>query len=112
MQLSSLLFAAKANISIGEALLDLVLGTVIIFIVLAVLIGIIYLMKLVFELAGRKKKKEMPAITETEKSNSVAVCDDEEVAAVIGAVLSLYYDECAVATKKAPFIVKNIYKIK
>ncbi len=113
MQLSSLLFSAKANISLGDALLDFVIVMVIVFLVLVVLIGIIYLMKAIFAIASNlKKEKEQTVSAPVDEKEIVTSCDEEEVAAVISAVLSLYYSDVCGSDKKAPFVVKKIYKIK
>lgn len=87
-------------------------GFLLVFLVLAVLIGIVYLVRLAFVLftgKGKKKTKEKTA-EPIESKQIVSVDSDEEIAAVIAAVIATYTENGT--GKTAPFKVKKIYKIK
>ena len=86
--LLNLVCAASANSKppIGDMLLYGLIGQVLVFLVLVVLIGIVYLVRLAF------------------------INSDEEIAAVIAAVIAMYTESGT--GKTAPFKVKKIYKIK
>ena len=97
-----------------------VIGQILVFLVLAVLIGIIYLVRLVFIMIFKKDenhKNSTPKPAEINAGDKPApameeVAAEDEIAAVIGAVLAVYCSESGESGKHAPFKVKKIYKIK
>ena len=113
---SVLIGASEQDIGLGMVVLYGVIGLLIVFLVLAVLIGIVYLMKLAFALFRKSSSKAVaPAETEVLPAQSDAkeeVCADDEIAAVISAVLSAYFCGEKAENKAAPFRVKKIYRLK
>lgn len=112
------LSASGGDPTLGMIVVYGIIGQILIFLVLAVLIGIIYLVRLVFlMIVGKKEDAAKPVETAAPapqpQSPSVAesAASDEEIAAAIGAVMSVYYGSAAVTGKCAPFKVKKIYKI-
>ena len=107
----------SAEPGIGMVVLYGVIGLLLVFLVLALLIGIIYLMKLAFAMFRKTK-----TVTPAENKNDATIVDnlpvqdnavaDDEIAAVIGAVLGLYCVNDVENVKTAPFKVKKIYRIK
>lgn len=108
------LLSAGGDITLGEAALDLVLGLLIVFVVLAVLIGVIYLLKAVFALFAKAAKEEAQPTVNSDIVDAAKACEPnaDEIAAVIAAVTSLYYEDVTKNAKCAPFKVKNIYRVK
>ena len=98
--------------SVGDMLLYGLIGQMLVFIVLAVLIGIVYLVRLAFVIFSSKDKKKGKNVPENVAENKtlVEVDSDEETAAVIAAVIAMYTE--STTGKTAPFKVKKIYKIK
>ena len=110
------LSASGSDPTLGMIVVYGIIGQILIFLVLAVLIGIIYLVRLVFlMIVGKKEDAAKPVETAAPQSQSPSVAEsaasDEEIAAAIGAVMSVYYGSAAVTGKCAPFKVKKIYKI-
>ncbi len=112
--LLNLVCAASANSKppIGDMLLYGLIGQALVFLVLVVLIGIVYLVRLAFIVfSGKGKKKAVKdEIKPVEQASVVEVDSDEETAAVIAAVIAMYTESGT--SKTAPFKVKKIYKIK
>lgn len=98
------LFAAPFKMNLGDAALYAVLGLLIVFAVLAVLVGILTLFKLVFNIKIGKTTQSVQSETSASTDN-----DSEEVAAVISAVIACIDNE---KTVKAPFVIKSISKLK
>lgn len=99
---------AAFEMPLGEAAKIAVLGLLIVFVVLAVLVGILTLFKLVFNVklpARKTEAQEKPQAAELAASGD----DEEEIAAVIAAVIACLEGDESV---KAPFVVKNIKKLK
>ncbi len=92
---------------IGKAALIALLGIVIVFAVLAVLVGILTIFKLVFNIKLEKK----PSRNAPAASDSVATDeeDDAEVIAAITAAIACMWQE---ETVTAPFRIKSIRKLK
>ena len=94
---------ASFEMPLGEAALVSLLGILIVFAVLAVLVGILTLFKLVFNIKLTKNK------TATEQQSVKTDEEDpDEIVAVITAVLACMNEE----EVKAPFRVKSITKLK
>lgn len=111
--LLNLVCAASANSKppIGDMLLYGLIGQVLVFLVLVVLIGIVYLVRLAFIIfSGKGKKKAGKDEKQSEQTSVVEINSDEEIAAVIAAVIAMYTGSGT--GKTAPFKVKKIYKIK
>ena len=114
--LLNLVCAASANSKppIGDMLLYGLIGQVLVFLVLVVLIGIVYLVRLVrlafIIFSGKGKKKAGKDEKQSEQTSVVEINSDEEIAAVIAAVIAMYTESGT--GKTAPFKVKKIYKIK
>ena len=109
---------AFTDVNLLDALMYSLLGVVIIFSMLTVLIISVLVYRMVFDLMSGKKNsekknevKEQPKV-ETKQPEAVAVTSDDEIAAVIGAVMAIYYSETATGGKPAPFRVKSILRLK
>ena len=104
------------DVNAGEALFYSLLGMLVIFSVLAFLICAVLIYKAVFALmSGDKKKKEEKtapvAKPVAQPQTATVVNSEEEIAAVIGAVMAIYYTDAATG-KTAPFKVKSILRLK
>ncbi len=105
--LNVIIAMAKSDISLGKAAIIAVLGLVIVFAVLAVLVGILTLFKLVFNIKVQPKKKQN-AISAIETATQDEADDGELVAVIAAAIACLNGEE----TVKAPFRIKSIKKLK
>ena len=107
-------FGGFTDVGLGDALLYSVLGIAIIFVMLTILIVAVLIYRAIFAMLSKEKKvpesKPEPAPIATEAA-PVVVNNDEEIAAVIGAVMAIYYTDSATG-KTAPFRVKSILKLK
>lgn len=91
----------------GEAALLAVLGLAVVFVVLAVLVGILMLFKLIFNIKIPSKNKEESVV---QPVAIVPIDDDEtEIVAAIAAALACMGEEEAAP---APFRIKSIRKLK
>lgn len=106
MTFASTLIVAAFEMPLGEAAFIAVLGLLIVFAVLAVLVGILWIFKAVFSIKIGKKTQNV-AVTD----NAAVSCDDDsdELIAAITAALACMYEEEIV---KAPFVIKSIKKLK
>ena len=88
--------------SLGKAAVIALLGLLMVFAVLAVLVGILTIFKLVFSI---KIEKKPVSASESEISEE----DDDEIIAVISAAIACIDNE---ESAKAPFYIKSIRKLK
>ena len=91
----------------GKAAIIALLGILIVFAVLAVLVGILTLFKLIFNVkipSKKKKSTDAPVSAATENE-----ADDGELVAVIAAAIACLDGE---ETVQAPFRIKSISRLK
>ena len=101
------LLSANENMTIQDAALYALVGFVIVLLVLALLVGIFYLMGFIFKSMEKSKAQKQEATapqTAVTESNE----DDEELFAVISAVISAIYDEESAGTEKPEFVIRKI----
>lgn len=111
---------ATSDYSLGMIVLYAIIGQFLVFVVIAILLGLLHLVRLCISLfAGEKKKAANNVADNVEvggnslENQNVAVnadMSDEEVVAVIGAVIAVCCNEVQNG-KTAPFKVKKIYKL-
>ena len=108
-------FFQGPQIPVGNAIVYALIGIAGVFLVLAVLIGLLYLFQTLFKfnvldkIGGRFKKKNKPAPQEKTQASAPAASQDEdpdEIAAVISAVISAMYVQ--ESGEPAPFVIRNI----
>lgn len=106
-----MLLSYKLQMNLGKAALIAVLGIVIVFAVLAVLVGILTLFKLVFRIQIGKKHETpvAPAESNAAASETQSEDDADEIMAVIMAAIACMEQE---ETVQAPFRVKSIRQVK
>ena len=112
--LLSVMFAAAEGMSnapdslwdrISYSFLVTVLGMVMIFSILAIIMGALYLLEYCFYTLPNKKKNTSaapvatPAVKTPVAPVAVASADDDEVAAVIAAAIAAYYEQTAPTSK-------------
>lgn len=102
------------KISIGEAAIDALLGFIVVFIGIAVLVGLLWLISFVVRKmngAPTKKKEEKPTEKNEKLSTDEQVAEDElseETVALITAAIMAYYEK---ENPKCEFTVKRIKRI-
>lgn len=97
------------DLTFGESLMVLLVCMLVIFMVLIIIMGLLYLFKFFSILENKKvKNNPKPIVKIPEKDDKT---DDEELVAAI--VAALYAHEGLDSkTEPAPFIIKNIKRIK
>lgn len=106
------LLCSSSDTSLSKAALYALIGFVIVLLVLALLVGIFYLTGALFKtkalskpnLFQRKKKAEKQEIVSAEEQ------DDEQLFAVISAVISAVYDSEERNEVKPDFVIRRIKK--
>ncbi len=102
------------QIPIPQTLVYALIGMVGVLLVLAVLIGLLYLFQMLFKfnvfdkIGGLFKKKEKPVGGQAESAAKVASSDedpDEIVAAIVAAISAVYESE---GGEVPPFVIRNI----
>lgn len=105
--MTGLTFLTAFEMPLGKAALISVLGLLIVFVVLAVLVGILTLFKYVFKIKIGKKPPQ--ATAEVAAVQSQGEEDDDEIVAVITAAIMCMSEEENI---QAPFRIKSIRKLK
>lgn len=116
MLLSEIKLFEKFYISIPETLVYVLIGILGVFLVLAVLIGLLYAVQLLFKydvfdkIGNIFKKKEKPAESKPESGEKIASTasaedPDEIVAAITAAICAVYESESG---EVPPFVIRNI----
>ena len=96
------------KMNLGEAAVLALLGLVIVFAVLAVLVGILTVFKLVFNIKLPAKKSDGEVATMPEIATGGGENDEELVAVITAAIACMDGEE----TVKAPFVIKSITELK
>ncbi len=101
------------HIGVGEAAIDALLGFIVVFLGIAFLVGVIWLVGFIMRKTAGKApaKKEVQTKTAADAANSSADKEDEvseETVAVITAAIMAYYSE---EKPKCEFTVKRIKRI-
>ena len=102
------LLCSDVKISIPDSLLVLLIGMVIIFSVLAILIGAVYAYVGVFKGMDKIKGKKSKNKKEEPKAETAANVNDEELAAAIAAAIAIVYASENEDGEVPPFKVKSI----
>ena len=113
----NLLAIKDLDVSFGDSLIVLLLGMAIVMAVLAVIIGLIKIIKLVLDaIEGNKKAEQVTAaVTQSEPQKQQTVQEDEETVAAIAAAISCMLEsekQGATADVTAPFVIKKIKRIR
>ena len=98
-------------IGIGEALVDGLIGFAVVFLGIAILVGVVWLIGFIMKKFDEKKAATTAAIVKTEeKAAPVAISeeDDEELVAVITAAIAAVYEK---EGAKCEFVVRKIKRI-
>lgn len=101
------------NFSIGDALLVALIGILIVFAILLVIIGYLWVQSKVFKALDNKKTKAKAPAAEAaapETSTEVASADDE-IAAVISACIYAMLEEDENVASDAEFVIRKIEKL-
>ena len=105
------LFSAIEELNFGEALIIVVAGMLIILAVLAVLVGLLYVIRYVVQAIEKEPSKA--TVTETAKAEIVE--DEETVAAITAAITCILQEEAQNEGNDAivaPFVIKKIKHIR
>lgn len=90
---------------LGYGLQIAVIGILIVFAVLALIMGVLYVFELVFYKLPQKQKaapaapKAEPVVSTAPAAPVAAASDDEEIAVVIAAAVAAYYEQAAPTSK-------------
>ena len=87
-------------VSLGEAGINAVLGFAVVFMGIAILVFVVWLVGYIFKKAEEKKKGEI-------KAETVKAEEDDEIVAVITSAITAYYGK---KKRKPEFVVKNLKK--
>ncbi|MBQ7643209.1 MAG: OadG family protein [Clostridia bacterium] len=105
-----LLLTAGEGVTVGEVLIDAVIGFAVVFLGISILVGAISLVGLILKRAEEKKQSKRaevaPPVSQVEQVKDEE--DDEELIAVITAALQAYYGE---TKSKCEFTVRQIKRI-
>ena len=103
----------KVAITVGEVVVDFFLGMVVVIGVLAILVGLLYVVRFAIQAIERPKKAKA---TETPKANAAPLPvtdeDEEVVAAITAAITCILSEEANGETVVAPFRIKKIKQIR
>lgn len=106
------IISAITELNFGEALIILLVGILVVFAVLAVMIGFLYIIRYIVN-GTDKPKAEKAKVVPSELIQTAKVEDDEEVVAAITAAVTCILQEEANkdGTVVAPFRIKKIKHI-
>ena len=109
-----LTFLAASDVKLGDAALYSLIGFLLVFAVLALLVGIFYLMGAIFRSKlfnmPKKEKKKGKRATETVAAPSASDDDEDEVAAAITAAISVMLEQ--ESGEPAEFVIRRITRKK
>ncbi|MCX4313159.1 MAG: OadG family protein [Clostridia bacterium] len=114
--MNTLMLLSASDTGIGDAALYALVGFVIVLLVLALLVGIFYLMGFLFRTKALSKEKlfeRKPKASKNSVGESADETSDEELFAVISAVISSIYDgETPQGEVKPDFVIRRISRNK
>ncbi len=106
-----LLISSLENISIGEALLFMVIGMAIIIAVLSLLVGLLYIIRFTVEAIEKKPQKTQKADETPVTAVEASADEDEVIAAITAAITCVLQSENGGEVPVAPFKIKKIKHI-
>lgn len=87
-----------------------VIGIAMVFAILAIIMGVLYLFELVFyKIPNKKNAVDVPVNPGVQVSKDCFLSDDSEIAAVIAAAVASYYEQSAPSSK---YKIKSFRRIK